>query len=118
MLSSMAEIFIQPSIVGVDTATSASGAVTIDSILATITTESLTTAAAAEYTLTVTDKLIGANSIILPTAGKGTSTQGTPIAGGVTVSAGQAIIVITNAHASEAFNGTLKISFYVLNPGI
>lgn len=96
------------------TGTAAAGAVTMASLAGQITTESLTTAAAAEYTLTITNSLITANSVVIASAGLGTSTEGTPIAGGVTPAAGSCVIVITNVHATQAFNGTLKINFAVI----
>jgi hypothetical protein len=36
--------------------------------------------------------------------------------GQANVSAGQAILSITNTHASEAFNGTIKIKGIIINP--
>jgi hypothetical protein len=57
----------------------------------------------------MTNNKIGADSIVLFTVGKGSTTQGTMIAGGATTSAGSAVLVMTNTHASEALNGTLKI---------
>ena len=99
----------------VSTATSAAGAVTLNGQAGIITTEDLTTAAAAEYTLTVTNSSIKAGSLVLASTGLGTSTQGTPAIGGCTVAAGSVVITVTNVHASEAFNGNIKISFVVLN---
>ena len=66
---------------GIVTATASSGAATASGIVGTITSESLTTAAAAEYTLTLTNDKISASSIVLVSAGKGTSTQGTLVTG-------------------------------------
>jgi hypothetical protein len=51
-------------------ATAASGAVTVNAYAFAVTSESLTTAAAAEYTLTMTNDKIGVDSIILYTVGK------------------------------------------------
>ena len=103
-------MYIQSLAVDAVTGTSASAAITLNCEAFNITTESLTTAAGAEYTLTMTNNKIGPNSIVLFTVGKGTTTQGTMIAGGATTSAGSAVLVMTNAHASEALNGTLIIS--------
>ena len=97
------------------TATASSGAATLNGQMGTVTTESLTTAAGAEYTLTLTNSSIKATSIVLASAGLGTATAGVPGIGGVTVSAGQAVITVTNLAAAAAFDGTLKINFLVLN---
>ncbi len=99
----------------VGTGTAASGAVTFNGQAGIITTEDLTTAAAAEYTLTVTNASIKAGSMVLASTGLGTSTEGTPAIGGCTVAAGSVVITVTNVHATQALNGTIKISFLVLN---
>lgn len=98
----------------VETVSATAGAATLAALAGVVTSEALTTAAAAEYTLTLTDSLIAAADVVLASAGLGTSTQGTPAIGGVTVSAGVAVITVTNVHASEAFNGTIKIAFAVI----
>lgn len=79
-----------------------------------ITTEALTTAAAASYTLTVADSSIAATDQVFASVAYGTSTTGTPAVTRVTPGAGTLAIVIQNVHASVALNGTLKISFGVL----
>lgn len=99
----------------VGTGTAASGAVTFNGQAGIITTESLTTAAAGEYTLTITNSSIKAGSMVLSSAGLGSGTGGTPGIGGVTVAAGSVVITVTNLHASAAFDGTLIVSFLVLN---
>lgn len=117
----MGEILVKPDLIGsmeipVSTATAASGAATCNGYLCRITSESLTTAAAAEYTLTLTNDKIDANSVLFTSAAKGTSTQGTVIAGGAKAGAGTATIVVSNVHASEALNGTIIIDVLVVNP--
>ena len=94
------------------TATAVSGAATLSALVGTITTESLTTAAAAEYTLTLTNAQISAGDAVYATVDAGSS-AGTPGIGGCTVTAGQVVITVTNLHASNAFNNTLKIHFRV-----
>ncbi len=82
-----------------------------------VTSESLTTAAGGAYVLTLTNSFITANSIVLVNAFNGTNTQGalqgdaraTPGSGSVSIAA-------FNSHASQAFNGTIKIQFLVINP--
>lgn len=96
--------------------TSASGAITLNCVAFNITTESLTTAAAAEYTLTMTNNRISADSIVLFTVWRWSTTQWTMIAGWATPSAWSTTLVMTNTHASEALNGTLKIKWIILNP--
>lgn len=99
---------------GTKTASATSGAATLNQPSGIITTESLTTAAAAEYTLTLTNSKIAATDIVLAAVGNGSSTTGTPGIGSATVSDGQVIITVSNDAASAAFNGTLKISFVVI----
>lgn len=79
-----------------------------------ITTEALTTAAAGTYTLTIADNLVAAADIPGASVSLGTSTTGLPEVATVTAAAGSIFIVIRNAHASAAFNGTLKIQFWNL----
>lgn len=94
-------------------ATATAGAATLNSLNGVITSESITTAGAAEYTLTLTNSFITANSVILCSSGLGTSTNGTPGIGSVTPGAGSAVITVTNLSAS-AFNGTIKINFVIV----
>jgi hypothetical protein len=87
---------------GTKTATAVSGA---------ITTESLSTAAGATYTLTITDAAILATDLPLASVAFGTSTTGSPAVVTVTPGAGTLVIKIQNIHATAALNGTLKITF-------
>jgi hypothetical protein len=96
------------------TGTAAAGAITMQSLAGQVTTEALTTAAGAEYTLTITDSLITASSVIMASVGLGTATAGTPGIGGVTPAAGSCVITVTNLHSANAFDGTLKINFAVI----
>jgi hypothetical protein len=91
------------------------GAATATSQRGYVTTEALTTAGLAAYTLTLTNAKIKANSFVVVGVEDGTNTQGTPVVGRVKVpSAGSATIEIRNVHATQALNGTLLISFAVL----
>lgn len=96
---------------GTKTATAVAGAVTLNKSSGVITSEALTTAAAATYTLTITNNLIGVGDIPFASISLGTSTTGTPEISSVTAGAGTVVIVVRNAHASAALNGTIKISF-------
>lgn len=96
---------------GTKTATSSAGAVTYAGPSGVITTESLTTAALATYTLTVTNSYILATDIIDVTIQGGTSSAGTPLFLSAVPAAGSVVIKVYNAHATNALNGTLVIAF-------
>lgn len=96
-----------------DVATAVAGAATLHRQAGVVTTESLTTAAAAIYTLTLTDNRIAAGDIVMASVQNGTNSQGDPTVLRVTPGAGQVVITIKNTHATLALNGTLKIAFAV-----
>ena len=96
---------------GSGTATASSGAATLANRFGIITSEALTTAAAASYTLTITDTQINAADIVFASVKNGTNTQGITVVQSVTPAAGSVVIKVANLHASEALNGTIKISF-------
>jgi hypothetical protein len=98
------------------TASATAGAVTLSKQSGFLTSESITTAAAGSYTLTVTNTLIAATSLIFASVCLGTSTDGTPQIITVTPGSGSAVIVIKNIHATQAFNGTIKVAFLIVNP--
>lgn len=100
---------------GVGVVTAVAGAATTNKGNAVVTSEALTTAAAAIYTLTVTDALIAATSIVMASVQFGTSTTGDPIVTQVTPAAGSVVIKVKNDHATAALNGTIKVSFIVFN---
>ncbi|MES2224992.1 MAG: hypothetical protein V4478_03320 [Patescibacteria group bacterium] len=79
-----------------------------------ITSESLTTAAAAVYTLTLTNNLIKADSLVMASVKYGGSTTGTPAVAMVTPADGSVVIKIQNIHASAAFNGTIVVDVYLV----
>lgn len=97
----------------IGTATASSGAATCNDLVFQITTEALSTAAGAEYTLTLTNSAIVAGDIVLASV-DAASSAGSPGIGGCTVSAGQVIITVTNLHASTAFNAAIKINGLVI----
>lgn len=100
----------------IETATASSGAATLNAVTGTITSESLTTAQNAIYTLTLTNNKIAADSVVLVSVANGSNTQGTPMLGLVTPAAGSVVIRVINKHAtSEALNGTLKVNFTVIS---
>lgn len=96
------------------TATASAGAATLNMAAGKITSESLTTAAAAAYTLTLTNSKVAAADMVFASVANGTNTQGVPIVSKVTPATGSAVIIVQNNHASEAFNGTIKVSFVVV----
>lgn len=97
------------------TATASSGAATLNALVGKVTSEALTTAQNAFYTLTLTNSEIAAADIVLVSVGNGTNTQGTLMLGHVTPAAGSVVIQVQNKHASaQALNGTIVVSFVVL----
>lgn len=95
------------------TATAAAGAVTLHAQAGIITTEALSTAAGATYTLTLTNSFINASSVVLVSPDKASST-GTPCLAYVTPGANTATIVIQNIHSATAFNAAIKIAFNII----
>jgi hypothetical protein len=102
--------------VGTKTATATAGAATLNQPSGIITSEALTTAAGATYTLTVTNSTIATTDQVYASVWYGTSTTGRPAITTVTPGSGTITIVVQNIHASAAVNGTLKIAFMSLEP--
>jgi hypothetical protein len=97
------------------TATATAGAATLAKMAGKITSESLTTAQNAIYTLTITNSLVAATDIVFASVTDGTNTQGTPMIGLVTPGSNSIVIEVINKHATaEAFNGTVVVSFLVI----
>ena len=96
---------------GTKTATAVAGAATLNKNAGVITSEALTTAAGATYTLTLTDSAIAAADQVMASVSLGTATTGTPTITTVTPAAGSVVIIVQNIHASAALNGTIKIAF-------
>ena len=104
-------------IINAGEASATTGAATVHTTAGTVTSESLTTAQNAIYTLTITNDKVKANSIVQATVANGTNTQGTPMIGRVQPADGSVVIQVINKHASsQAFNGTVKVNFVVTNP--
>lgn len=98
------------------TATAASAAAALNEAQGKITSESLTTAQNAIYSLVLTNDKITADSLVFVSVADGTNTQGTPMVGQVNPGDGTVTIEVINKHATaEALNGTLEISFMVVN---
>jgi len=96
------------------TATATAGAATLARVSGKITTEALSTAAGATYTLTITNTDIEASDIVFASIANGTGTAGTPAITRVTAAANSLVIIVQNIHSANAFNGTMVISFYAL----
>lgn len=96
------------------TATATAGAATLAKIGGVITSEALTTAAAALYTLTITNSKAAAGQIVMASISNGSNSAGTPQVVSVTPASGSIVIVVRNDHASDALNGTLKIAYAIL----
>lgn len=97
----------------VSTGTSSAGAITANNQRAVITTESLTTAAGADYTLTWTNSFITTASLVMVTLGEGSNTRGIGPPR-VTVSSGSVTIKVRNIETINAFNGTILFHCIVL----
>ena len=98
------------------TATATAGAATLNKNSGIITTEALSTAAAATYTLTITNNQITVNDQVQVVVWFGTSTTGQPVLLRSTPGAGNVVIILKNIDGAAAFNGTLKVGFAVLKP--
>jgi len=98
---------------GTKTATATAGAATLNKDSGKITTESLTTAKGASYTLTLTNSAVAAADMVFASVAFGTATTGDPVITRITPAAGSVVIVIQNIDQNDAVNGTLKISFLV-----
>lgn len=98
----------------VNTATATAGAATLNSAAGVVTSEALTTAAGADYTLTITDNEIAAGDVVLASVQNGTNTTVEPAITRVTPAAGSVVVIVRNLHATVALNGTIKVSFFVV----
>lgn len=96
------------------TATATAGAATLSKPAGKVTSEALTTAAAAFYTLTITNTEIAAADIVLTNVQFGTATTGEPVIERVTPAAGSVVIRVKNVSAATALNGTIVVSFLVI----
>lgn len=99
---------------GTKTASATAGAATLNKMAGVITSEALTTAAGADYTLTLTNSDIAAADQVFASVSLGTATTGTPVITTTKAAAGSVAIIIQNIHATAALNGTVKIAFMVL----
>lgn len=96
------------------TATATAGAATLNANAGVVTSEGVTTAAGAAYTLTLTNNKIAATDLVFASVANGTNSAGIPVVGTVTPGSGSVVIKVENQHGTNAFNGTLKIAFLVI----
>ena len=97
---------------GTKTATAAAGAATLNKSSGIITTEALTTAAGASYTLAVTNSQIAAGDIAMVSLDANGST-GTPEIISAKCTTHTLTVIIRNDHAEAALNAALKIAFVI-----
>lgn len=93
-------------------ATAIAGAITDNSFKGIVTSEALTTAPNADYTLTLTNNKVLADSVLVVNVDDGTNTQGMVTVTTVKTVVGIATIKVRNI-GTQALNGTLKISYRV-----
>jgi hypothetical protein len=91
------------------------GAATCNAQRCIVTSEAITTAAGADYVLTMTDNKISTSSIILATVANGTNTTEGIAVNRVQPGSGSAVIHVRNTHASAALNGTIVVNAAVMN---
>jgi hypothetical protein len=94
------------------TATCSSNAATITKWTAVITSESLSTAAAASQALTITKVGTAAGDLAFVQLAGGTNSAGTPIVNAVCTT-DTVTITLKNQHASAAFNGTFILNLCI-----
>lgn len=96
---------------GTKTASATAGAATLAKNAGVITSEALSTAAGALYTLTITNSTVAAADQVMASVSNGTNSAGTPSITTVTAGSNSVIVIVKNIHATDAFNGTIKVAF-------
>jgi hypothetical protein len=99
---------------GTKTVAAVAGAATLSKSAGVVTSEALVTAAAATYTLTLTNTTIAAADQVFVSIALGTATTGQPMVLRVTPAAGSVVVIVKNIDAAVALNGTIKIAYMVL----
>lgn len=96
------------------TVAAVAGAATLNKGIGTVVSESLTTAALSTYTLTLTNNMITAASIVFANVQLSAPAEtGLPQIVSITAVAGSVSVIIKNIHATAAFDGTLEINYVV-----
>lgn len=99
---------------GTKTASATSGAATLNQPSGVVTSEALTTAAAATYTLVLTNSKLAATDIVQVTLANGTNSAGAPVLVTSTVTDSTLTCIVKNVHVSAALNGTLVFYFTIV----
>lgn len=99
---------------GTKTATATAGAATLNQPSGKVTSEAITTAAGAVYTLTLTNSVIEAADQVYASVSLGAGTGGTAAVCQVKPAAGSCTIAVQNVHGSAAFNAAIVISYFVV----
>lgn len=99
------------------TASATAGAATLNLGRGVITSESLTTANGSTYTLTMTNSIIKAGSIVFVQLGNGSNTTSGATLATCTPAAGSIVCVVYNRSGSAALNGTLTFSYAIVHVG-
>lgn len=100
---------------GTKTATAVAGAATLNKFSGKVTSETgITTAAGADYVLTLTNSAIAAADMVFASVSQGTNTTEGLAINRITPAAGSVVIRVRNTHASAALNGSVVVSFWVL----
>lgn len=94
------------------TGTGGTSTATLNRAAGMITTDAITTAAAASHVLTLTNNRVAAGDMILATVNGGTNTAGFPILSAV--ASANTITFSLGNDGADAFNGNVKIAFLVL----
>lgn len=96
-----------------NTATSTVHTATLNTVQGQMVTESLTTAAGADYTFQLVNSLIVSSATPIPQVQvhSGTNTQGGIVVKSITNAAGTSTVVVNNS-GTVAYNGTLLIQFH------
>lgn len=98
--------------INVNTQTSTANAATSSTFMGRIVTEAVTTAAGANYTMTLTNTICTATSNVQAAVYSGTNTVPGPIIFSITPAAGSCVILVRN-NGTAALNGTLVIVWMV-----
>ena len=106
------QIAAMAALMSVNTVTSTANAGTLNTLMGRIVTESLSTAAAADYTMTLTNSTILAASNVQAAVYSLTNTTPGLVVKSITPAAGSCVILIRNT-GTAALNGTILIVFQV-----
>jgi len=98
---------------GVKTASATAGAATLNQPSGSITSESLSTAAAGTYTLVLTNTTANVGDIVQSTVNGGTNTGGQPVVASAVATANTITFKVYNLGAA-AFNGTVVVGYNLI----